>query len=677
MLIKKDLKKSIVVVSSLVATPLLLFISTSVPLYLKNQDDLGHKLHVFWPFLGFFAGTLLVGVVLWLYSSSRLGRVLLWGYYLAGPLFVMFSLVGEISPSIALHPFGLLFLLSVSAGLVIVAAYYFRPQNAAIFFALLGILFLTFEAYRFFSGVNWEDNQNLTSPRASTLSSAGKPLPNIYHIIFDAYQSDVFSSILTDNLRKKLGGFLYFPEATAVYSHTTWAVPSVFLGSKYDFSVQQSEYQDRAFNGEGSFLHALKRAGYSTTAYTRKLYPIALKLFDKINQHSDNVGGERLDNTGAFLSAWIYRYAPLSLRAFLAEREIFITPLIINQFETGVFLPNSAPQESLLSFERFLAEEKTLSESGRYTFIHLMVPHSPYLFNADCQTIDDATVITQSQCAEKLLLDLVGELKRLSRFNDALIIVHGDHGDKFVMQDGKLLPQRYRSHRALLLVKPSLVDDAADLKVSPRRATLLDITPTLRELGAPKTRSEDEGSSLIGGDEGVGDGGSRHYYIVGEKTMREHLIKDRALVHTKDIHLKETDVGALESDLDDTPIFETNVVIEAEAGHTSGAVDVQTRLPDTRGAHVSNGAVSYRFHIRQAGRYRLRARLVTPSGNNNSAFIRVDNHNTGIWQMGRSRSWKWQESPLELPLTNGLHVLTLENREQIWIDQIELVEVED
>ena len=302
MLTKENIKNATIAVTSLVATPLLLFISTSIPIYLKNQDDLGRQFSVFLPFLCLFAGTLLVGVLLWLCSGSRLGRVLLWAYYLAGPLFLVFSLIGDIAPPTAQHPLGLYALSIVFIGLALVAAYLLRPQRAAIFFALLGLLLLVTDAYRVLSGVYWyaQSDQNSSAPIASASPSAGKRLPNIYHIIFDAYQSDIFSTILTEKLRKELAGFRYLPKATAIYSYTTWSVPSVFVGGKYDFSRPQ--------------------------------------------------------------------------------------------------FPKSAPQD------------------------------------ADCETSKEATATTQSQCAPQLLVDFVDELKALKKFQESLIIVHGDHGDKFVMQ---------------------------------------------------------------------------------------------------------------------------------------------------------------------------------------------------------------------------------------------------
>ena len=260
-----------------------------------------------------------------------------------------------------------------------------------------------------------------------------------------------------------------------------------------------------------------------------------------------------------------------------------------------------------------------------------MLPHNPYIFDADCETSKEATAIAQSQCAAQLLVGFVDELKALKRFQESLIIVHGDHGDKFVIQDGKLIPQKYRSHRALLLVKPSLVDDTNEMTVSTRRATLLDITPTLRELGVPNTSTEDEGASLLRRDEMADDTTKRYYYLVKGNRMSEYLIKDNRLEYIKDIALKETTADDLTDDADVIPIFEPNAVIEAETGYPSEAVDIKSRIPDTNRRHVSNGAVSYRFRIPHEARYRLRARLAITT--RLSSGLMTTRQESGGWEL--------------------------------------------
>ncbi|MDX9856094.1 MAG: sulfatase-like hydrolase/transferase [Candidatus Moranbacteria bacterium] len=675
--ILKVVKKYGFIIISLLATPILIFISTSAPIYLNNQSDLGYQLHVLLPFLWLSIGTVITGLVFWFFSDSRFGRIFLWSYYIIGPLFTVFTFLRETPLLLLENTLGIIIFMILSLGLIIVIAYFKSPRQVLSYFAILSALLLASEIYRFGVGVDWSrysvsEEQSIA---LSTESSNKETLPNIYHIIFDGFQSDVFEHILTPELRKELGGFVYFPETTTLYSTTTWSVPSVFLGKTYTFSNSQLDYQDRAFNSDESVLYNLKEAGYYTLAYTRNIYSTNLKLFDRVIEHVDNIGSKHVDNTNAFISAWTYRYAPLALKNILADRNI-LNRDALEQFNIGTFLPASAPEESFLSFQQFLIQEKELADSGRYTFIHVLFPHNPYVFDADCVAKkEDATVNTQSQCATKLMINFINELKTLGRYENSSIIIHADHGDQYIAVDGNLVQQdpSYRSPRSLLLVKPSEANDRSELEVSSFESTLLDIAPTLLASAGISDSKEYEGVSLIGSDIAASNHRDRYYFIVvGGKDMKKYLIDGDEEVFEESLALEN--LSALSSSIKEVvPIFNTNEVIEAEAGYLSSS-HVGSDIPDTQGSYVRTGGglLGYQFRVEQDGIYNLRARLITPSGNNDSVKLIMDDGKRQAWKMGRSNLWKWHESSIEWNLKSGLHLLTLENREQIWIDQIGL-----
>jgi len=91
-------------VLSLVATPLLVWVSSAHTLYFDNQDDLGHPLALLAPFYGCFVATMAVGAGLLYFQRGR-NRIgwLLWAYYLFGLFFLVVSsfqgLVGRLPHS--------------------------------------------------------------------------------------------------------------------------------------------------------------------------------------------------------------------------------------------------------------------------------------------------------------------------------------------------------------------------------------------------------------------------------------------------------------------------------------------------------------------------------------------------------------------------------------------------
>ncbi len=124
------------------------------------------------------------------------------------------------------------------------------------------------------------------------------------------------------------------------------------------------------------------------------------------------------------------------------------------------------------------------------------------------------------------------------------------------------------------------------------------------------------------------------------------------------------------------PVFAPNRTIEAEAGYLSDATDVLSDVPETSGSYVINGNVYYKFEIKREGIYQLSARLVTPSGNNNSCHVRLGEGHRKTWHMKKSRQWQWQEAPVQWKLAPGEHFLSIEYREPVFLDQIRLTEEE-
>ena len=59
-------------------------------------------------------------------------------------------------------------------------------------------------------------------------------LPNIFHIVFDEFQSDMFSAVLTDKYKKELGGFIFFPNASTSAVVFTRAPLTVRSSPRYE-----------------------------------------------------------------------------------------------------------------------------------------------------------------------------------------------------------------------------------------------------------------------------------------------------------------------------------------------------------------------------------------------------------------------------------------------------------
>ncbi|MGI9262331.1 MAG: hypothetical protein ACR2QR_09870 [Woeseiaceae bacterium] len=665
---------------SLVGTPVLLFISPSITVYLSSQAELNHEVAVIYPFVVVGLGTLALAAAYCMtlgYGSARQSEAKalttpVAAYFLAGPLFLAYTLLREMPVPLLDQLAGVLLggaALLIGAKLLATRT---NVQTVVGFFAVLSVAFFFSESYRLASGIEQRPLQVEAPETEFPVTEQGKSLPNIYHIILDGYQSDIFSFTLTDRVKSEMEGFTWYSETTALYDQTVWSVPSVMLGAQYDYAKSHEQYQSEAFNSAASMLHELRSAGYLTVAYSRKLYQFDYDLFDVMTEHIDNMGTATLDDTNDFVTLWVYRNMPEVVRQAMAARNLLISQADIKNLGAQTFLADSAALESKLSFDNILIEEADLPAAGRYTFVHLGVPHDPFVLEADCTESRSSNVVTQSQCATLLVTRLLSRLKELDRYDESLIVIHGDHGERYRADGTNLTEIEHRSHRTLLLLKPPASAARQKFVASGIEATLLDIAPTIYDFVGSQS-SLHEGASLVREEHSSFVGRKRTYSVAnGETSLRQHRVDGHNLILENDrpIPVDSGNIATLISAAASAPL---NQVIEAESGTLTKNTSVDSRLPGANGAYTSNGSVKFRFELTEPAMVQLQARLVAPGANNNSSYVRIDNDEAKIWHMNITKTWNWQAFDSSWMLAPGEHLLSIESREQIFLDQLRLV----
>lgn len=102
---------------------------------------------------------------------------------------------------------------------------------------------------------------------------------------------------------------------------------------------------------------------------------------------------------------------------------------------------------SLQALKRFKTHLIENGQRGTYYFIHLLLPHHPYVLDKNCtlmpvrQWHDDdkrnrgttekkryALYVNQASCAKRTILELVDALSDHKALHDAVILIHSDHG---------------------------------------------------------------------------------------------------------------------------------------------------------------------------------------------------------------------------------------------------------
>jgi hypothetical protein len=332
------------------------------------------------------------------------------------------------------------------------------------------------------------------------LHASATSRPNVYHVVFDGLQTEIFELSHASEEEGSLEGFVYFPGNQAIYHGTALSLASTFSSRRYGYDRPIEEFVDQGLS-HLSLVSKLKRAGFQTMAVVPAIHTVPPKLFDHVVQHSDNSQRSVAMNTEAFVRLWVFSNIPPDTRRRLVKSEWLSeqTRMELRQIATGRALAESAPVTSYMSFMELIESEEAQGDAGRYTFVHLLIPHAPYMFRGDCSYEEGqrmADPLPQSRCAVQMLAKFVDRLHGLNRFEDSLILVHGDHGEPFRLNNGTLVRTRARSLRTPLLIKPVGAKRTAGFQICEAETTLLDVAPTvLEQVGLPSELAF-EGASL-------------------------------------------------------------------------------------------------------------------------------------------------------------------------------------
>lgn len=495
---------------ALIAPPFIIFVHPTLEIVRRNTHYFPAGYGVGWPM--YLAGLLLllVGTALWSLRRFLVARVLLGVYLLSGVGWFAYTMAREL-----LEPRWLLLLVLVTVLLIGAVLIRGRVEQTANSLGLAGAILVLGLASSFWLTDAGAENGN-GQPGAGAgngdafgdeVSTEASELPNVYHLILDEFQTEMFEIHLTAETSEVLEGFVFFPEASTPYGRTRMALASMFAPRSYAYDQPLADYIGYAFTDERSLLGLLNGAGYKTTGWLHELrYLGGAETFDEIHLHRDVAEQSVLADQQATLvrSVWLYNNLPRTVSSQMIPDHHF------DQLTVGALLPDDAPSLSVASFRQLLRFEPRLGDHGRYVLAHLILPHFPYVLDANCEiAAARGSAEQQAGCTMLLIEEFLTLLKELGRYDDSMIIIQADHGARFELRDGQLVNvedvgyysetwSRARS-RPLLLVKPP---DAAEqaLATSPVPATLEDVLPTIADALGWEHEPKDGRASLLSDD---------------------------------------------------------------------------------------------------------------------------------------------------------------------------------
>ena len=308
---------------------------------------------------------------------------------------------------------------------------------------------------------------------------------NIVIFLIDRFDVKYYERALKNypHIFDGLDGFTYFSDNVSLYSRTWPGVATMITGVDVDFGIGADRYFFNAYQGS-PFLNDLKNDGWTVKIYTQKFYSYRggsalYGIADNLSATEGYVVEDRASLVGNMISLSTYRYAPTLAKNALSVSSASFTG-VVSLKGTGELFEINDP----VVCGNVLKNGLTLDGNEKsYTFIHLSGCHSPYNMNEHCAWVseDDTSVEQQLAGCMKMIDKYISEMKRLGVYDDATIVITGDHPSAVTDHE---IP--WQPRLTSLFVKPS-GSSGTPLKYSKAQVSQDNLIPTLIESAGVST----------------------------------------------------------------------------------------------------------------------------------------------------------------------------------------------
>lgn len=285
----------------------------------------------------------------------------------------------------------------------------------------------------------------LTYDHLTELSS-GK---NVVFFLIDRFDVRYFEKLQqTDpEFLESLDGFTYFSDYTSLYCRTYPAIASILTGKENDFESTRLDFFKDVYT-DGGHLRAMSESGYDVNVYTEKYYAYddAYYMSDYVNNLSGVKNYEIDSNMG--LSGDMIRLSLSTCLPFVAKS--VVGDLSTPEFNAHAVYEVDAPlyDADMKNVYDYITgnEFEAVDSAGQFSFIHLYGCHTPIKYNLNWEEATDKEKNDTTMALKQSLIiiyEYIEEMKRLGLYEDATIIITGDH--PAALSDSKLIGEASKS----------------------------------------------------------------------------------------------------------------------------------------------------------------------------------------------------------------------------------------
>ena len=348
-----------------------------------------------------------------------------------------------------------------------------------------------------YSQNNGVSKRVLTTEGLTTLSDRN----NVVVFVVDRFDARYYTETQkkAPQIFEELEGFTYYNNHITMYARTFPAVTHMLTGVENDYSKTRLDYFKQVYK-DAEPLRYMKEQGYGVNVYTDSYYSYDNASY--MAEYTDNITSYtdyEVTNTPLLVARMVmlslYRYLPFAMKGMVDGISTDDFSNLVEFKSEAEFSKYSTDNKTV--YDQMTQKDFELSEDGgRFSFINVAGCHMPSKYDSEWNELseksrDAVNVMTQSF---KIINRYISEMKRLGVYEDATIIITGDHAA--AMTDKKPLGG---ARVTAMLVKPSGVGEG-ELLTSSAPTCHDDIWQTIFDSEGLEPLNQ-KGITMIGADE--------------------------------------------------------------------------------------------------------------------------------------------------------------------------------
>lgn len=290
---------------------------------------------------------------------------------------------------------------------------------------------------------------------------------NFVTILLDAYSAPVFEEISNNHPKyaEDLKDFIYFNNTLSNFTMTFYSLPSIFSANVYDGSQQITQYLKTAYKTN----NIITRLKDNKVTVNLTQPPVICHQHSQGNCQlpSTLVRGEQkarfINESLNLFDILLFKISPQILkRKIYNNQKWFLQSKLSKIFGSNL---KQDPEVSLLN--TFAENINVRQQDPTFTFVHALLPHSPFRVNAECKKLKKpaksnlrSSYRAQAQCALNQVNKIVNKIRASGVFDNTNILIMADHGVRLDFIDGNSRKDQNKavlieSARPIFLFKPA------------------------------------------------------------------------------------------------------------------------------------------------------------------------------------------------------------------------------